>query len=242
MRVKRTKSRLGAFLCAAGLVAGLLAVTASPASAATIIVGPGQSIQAAVDAAPPGSTILVRPGTYHETVTITRAGIRLQGSGANLTTILPPANPGGPCAFGPDFVQGVCVLGNLDQDFNVVSSVRGVSVTDIAVSGFTGSGIFVSAGAAPRSTATAWTTTASTACSSSPPPGPDPLQPRLGQRRGRHLRRRLAQRQRHRQRQRGVRQRLRFLHPQRVPGTISNNQAHDNCMGMFFLGEPEEPV
>ena len=46
-------------LCAA---AGAIAAMAGSAQAATIIVNPGQSIQAAVDAANPGDTVLVRPG------------------------------------------------------------------------------------------------------------------------------------------------------------------------------------
>jgi parallel beta-helix repeat protein len=52
----------------------------------TITVQPGQSIQAAVDAAPPNSTIIVEPGTYQESpaqpnaVTISKDGIQLVGA------------------------------------------------------------------------------------------------------------------------------------------------------------------
>jgi parallel beta-helix repeat protein len=57
---------------------------AMPAGARTIVVHPGQSIQAAVNAARPGSTIVVMPGTYHEggwphAVTVAQDGIRLVG-------------------------------------------------------------------------------------------------------------------------------------------------------------------
>ena len=43
-------------------VAGALAATAGSAQAAVFVVNPGQSIQAAIDAASPGDTIIVRPG------------------------------------------------------------------------------------------------------------------------------------------------------------------------------------
>jgi parallel beta-helix repeat protein len=60
----RASTRAGAFaLAAASAVLGF----PGPAGAATtIIVGPGQSIQAAVDTAAPGDTILVEPGRYAE--------------------------------------------------------------------------------------------------------------------------------------------------------------------------------
>src|SRR6266567_4027096 len=53
----------------AGLLLLAVCVMAGMASARvtrTIVVGPGQSIQAAVDLASPGDTILVKPGTYTE--------------------------------------------------------------------------------------------------------------------------------------------------------------------------------
>src|SRR5436309_3627052 len=53
--------RATAWLLSAGLVA-----VGVPASARTIIVGPHDSIQGAVDLAAPGDTVAVRPGTYHE--------------------------------------------------------------------------------------------------------------------------------------------------------------------------------
>src|SRR4051812_2551844 len=45
------------------------------------IVHAGGSIQAAVDAAAPGTTIKIEPGTYLESVTVNKAGIRLIGMG-----------------------------------------------------------------------------------------------------------------------------------------------------------------
>src|SRR5690348_9186308 len=52
------------------LAAGALIVAPTPALAATHVVHPGESIQAAVDAASPGDTVRVQPGTYHEAVLV----------------------------------------------------------------------------------------------------------------------------------------------------------------------------
>ncbi|MFZ2509126.1 MAG: hypothetical protein WAW79_11720, partial [Steroidobacteraceae bacterium] len=49
-------------------------------------VSPGQSIQAAIDAAPAGSVVMVRPGLYYEGLFITKP-IQLQGFGATGTVI-----------------------------------------------------------------------------------------------------------------------------------------------------------
>ena len=46
---------------------------------ATFTVQPGQSVQDAVDRARPGDTIQIRPGVYHEEVTIDFDDIRLIG-------------------------------------------------------------------------------------------------------------------------------------------------------------------
>src|SRR5215472_3648839 len=65
----------------------LLAGAPVPAAkaAAKIVVHPGDSLQAAIDAAPPGATIIVKPGIYQgpggtRAITITQDGIHLVGA------------------------------------------------------------------------------------------------------------------------------------------------------------------
>jgi parallel beta-helix repeat protein len=60
------------------------ATNAPPANAAarTISVAAGSSIQAAVDQAAPGDTIVVAPGVYRESVTIKAPGVTLKGQGS----------------------------------------------------------------------------------------------------------------------------------------------------------------
>ncbi len=56
-------------------------VTAERFGIANAVVPSGGSIQAAIDAAAPGSVILISPGTYHEALTVAKAGIKLVGRG-----------------------------------------------------------------------------------------------------------------------------------------------------------------
>ncbi|MGZ2357027.1 right-handed parallel beta-helix repeat-containing protein [Streptomyces sp. 372A] len=120
---------------AAGLAA---AVPSAPAAAAGArVVSPGQSIQAAVDAARPGDTIVVRPGTYRESVRISTPGLTLRGSGDD-TVIMPAA---GRAASGDDCAgagNGICVLGTADD------TVDGVTVRSLRVTGFARSGLWAS--------------------------------------------------------------------------------------------------
>src|SRR5687768_2321904 len=53
---------------------------ASAASAQTNVVVVSTSIQAAVDAANPGDTVRVPPGTYRENVLVTKDNITIEGS------------------------------------------------------------------------------------------------------------------------------------------------------------------
>ncbi|MGY1916253.1 right-handed parallel beta-helix repeat-containing protein [Blastococcus sp. SYSU DS0973] len=101
------------------------------------------SIQAAVDAAGPGDTIHVPPGTYRESVTIREDGISLRSHGV----VLEPAGAEATACDaldGPetDRVSGICILGEIDlQTFTAGDRVSGVSIRGITVSGATGDGL-----------------------------------------------------------------------------------------------------
>jgi parallel beta-helix repeat protein len=114
----------------------LLALVGGVGSAgAQGIVGPGESIQRAVNAADPGDTVFVS-GLHREDVVIRKNGISLRG--LNNAVIAPPASVGSPC--GP---SGICVLG--DVNFNngeVNERVKDVSIIGLTVKNFTNEGIF----------------------------------------------------------------------------------------------------
>lgn len=133
--------QVGRTALAVALVAMLSVAGAGTAAADTIVVGPGDSIQAAVDSAEPGDVILIQPGIYREHVTITTHDLTLQGSGASRagTVLLPPSEGEGLCA--EEFQTGICVFGEFDQDFNVTSFVEDVSIHDLMVVGFEFTGI-----------------------------------------------------------------------------------------------------
>ena len=106
-----------------------LALGIGSAGAQSSVVGPGESIQKAVNAADPGDTIVVR-GVHREDVVIHKDGIKLRGDDA---VIEPPAKADSPCskAFGP---EAICVAG----DVNVkTGELTGSRVKDVSVSGFT---------------------------------------------------------------------------------------------------------
>jgi parallel beta-helix repeat protein len=137
--------RLSALLLGA-LVASQFGL--APAGAAEFVVHPGESIQGALQAAPPGSTITVRDGVYREAVTLTDDGMRVRASGAILE---PPATPPppGPCTNpdDPTALTGFCVLGDVDFDTGAVADpIEDVTISGFTIRGFGGNGIFVAGG------------------------------------------------------------------------------------------------
>src|SRR6266496_4144225 len=84
------------------------------------------SVQAAVDVATPGSTILVCPGTYAEQVAITKSNLTVCGSGQGVTVLRPSAVPA--------TVTGV-LLPYPVAPILLVDGATGVTISGITVDG-----------------------------------------------------------------------------------------------------------
>ncbi len=125
--------RLISIFCAAVLGVGTLVAGGGPASAAEVVtVGPGESIQDAIDGVPPGSTVIVRRGVYRENLDIATDRLSLVGLGARLR---PPTSPAPSICSDPEdptATTGICI-----------HDARGVNVTGFTVQEFGGTGIFV---------------------------------------------------------------------------------------------------
>jgi len=115
-------------LVASGVVLG---AGIGSAGAQSSVVGPGESIQRAVNAADPGDTIVVR-GVHREDVVIRKNGIKLRGDDAVIEAPT-RAKADSPCSrtFGP---EAICVLG--DENIKT-GKLEGQRVSDVSVSGFT---------------------------------------------------------------------------------------------------------
>jgi hypothetical protein len=102
------KRVIGIAVVALAVIAATLGM-ATPASADTIVVRPGESIQAAINRASPGDTIVVRAGVYREGVRVTKNNLTLRGVGGSPEgTVLRPPAEGGRCLRG---AAGICVFG-----------------------------------------------------------------------------------------------------------------------------------
>ena len=126
------KRVVGVSLLVAGILASMLGF-APAASAATIEVQPGDSIQAAINHASPGDTILVRAGVYHESVVINKDHLTLRGAGGFAGgTIIEPPQSSNKCLHGG---AGFCVFGTQ-------SHLRtGITVEGFLFRGFDGFGL-----------------------------------------------------------------------------------------------------
>ncbi|MFE5716646.1 nitrous oxide reductase family maturation protein NosD [Streptomyces sp. NPDC056501] len=132
-----TKRQIALLACTVALTASGLGAAAPSAVSRTVhLVKPGESIQKAVDAAKPGDTIVLTPGTYRESVRITTSGLTLLGSGS-ASTVLVPGEAAAPDACAKAG-HGICVIGT-DSD-----PVEGVTVRSLALRGFTANGLWAS--------------------------------------------------------------------------------------------------
>ena len=115
----------------------------SPAfvSADTHVVHPGQSIQAAVNAAEPGDTIVVKAGTYYQSVriatdgitsTCTRPGHTQAVRGTATVSVTSPAMPWESASRRPSSIQA-----RADSE-----RINDVTITGFRVEGFEGDGVF----------------------------------------------------------------------------------------------------
>src|SRR5690349_16981234 len=114
----------------------LAAGAGSARAAQKVIVGPGESIQAAVDAARPGDTIVVT-GRHQENVAVTTDGITLRGRGAVLEPAATPVQNACLDPSAPADVDGICILGDVNFDTGEVArEVRNVTVSGFTIRGF----------------------------------------------------------------------------------------------------------
>ena len=131
----------------------IFAILALPVEAAyaegsdghAIVVHPGEPIQKAIDSAAPGRTIVVRPGVYKESLLITKDRITLRGSDADhgKTVLEPPPDPPNNLCSQKFGLNGVCVLGDLDDQMNVRKMVTGDSIVNFTIQDFQGgNGVF----------------------------------------------------------------------------------------------------
>lgn len=122
-------------------IAGLPVASQASASADTHIVRPGESIQAAVDAASPGDTVVVKAGEYYESVSIHTDGLTLRAQGR---VTLEPGHYGSSDCYLPGHDVGICIApADLDPSTGTYSGrVNDVTITGFRIVGFQGEGVF----------------------------------------------------------------------------------------------------
>ncbi|MFF3656452.1 right-handed parallel beta-helix repeat-containing protein [Streptomyces olivochromogenes] len=130
-----TKRQMAYLACTAAVTASVLGAAPSADHRSVHRVHPGESIQKAVNSAHSGDTVLLSPGTYHESVRVTVANLTLRGSGARSTVIVPGKATAGSCAKAGN---GICVTGTDSK------RVKGVTVSSLTLRGFAKQGLWAS--------------------------------------------------------------------------------------------------
>lgn len=120
--------------CTAAVTASVLGAAPSAEHRTVHWVKPGGSIQQAVNSAHPGDTVLLSPGTYHESVRVTVSNLTLRGYGARSTVIV-PGKASGSCAKAGN---GICVTGTDKK------RVKDVTVSSLTLRGFAKHGLWAS--------------------------------------------------------------------------------------------------
>ncbi|WP_316525434.1 right-handed parallel beta-helix repeat-containing protein [Kitasatospora brasiliensis] len=136
MPTRRVHHLAAATAAATALTTALVTLAAAPAARADSagplhFVRPGESIQQVVDAARPGDTVQLLPGTFRGSVRITTPGLTLRGSGAT-SVITPGEGDENACATAG---HGLCVVGTEEQP------LPDVTIERLAVTGFAKNGI-----------------------------------------------------------------------------------------------------
>src|SRR5215217_4769342 len=120
-----------------------LAVGIGSAGAQSSVVGPGESIQKAVNAAHPGDTIVVR-GVHREDVVIRKDGIKLRGEDDAVIEAPTRAKADSPCSKFVGGPEAICVLGDFNPETDEINKrVSGVSVSGFTFRGFKDKDAFV---------------------------------------------------------------------------------------------------
>ena len=121
------------WLALGGLAGTALLATTATASARTIDVFPGHSIQAAVNRAHSGDVIDVHPGVYQGSVAIKKDDLALRGAGdANGGTVIKPRAHTRRCGHGH---SGICISRHRNANGHLVATA-GTRISDLRVEGF----------------------------------------------------------------------------------------------------------
>ena len=143
MRHLLTRTAVAAVALAAFV--GVLAVPAGAQNARHKVVVPlGHSIQKAINEAPPGTTIVLEPGIYRESVMIRKDEITLQGAGPGEdgTILMPPEKlPPNLCKRIAKWT-GVCVLFTHREGNKITKTADNDVVTGITFDGGWNNGVF----------------------------------------------------------------------------------------------------